>query len=91
MDTNLEIGVPPSAPKDPSMDTSSRGNIHLIPQFTYCIQDPLEEPTDCLSWPSKCQVHNPKPLNVTNNMQEHCYLFLNKCMDAVSNQASSSK
>jgi hypothetical protein len=52
-DTNLEIGVPSSAPKDPSMDIGSRRDNQFIDELPYCIQHPLKKPTNSLSRPSK--------------------------------------
>ena len=51
----------------------------------------MEEPTNCLYGPPEGEVNHPKPLIVTNNMQEHGYLFFNRCMYAISDKLSTTK
>jgi hypothetical protein len=83
MCTNLEMGVPPSVTIDLWRDN------HLIPKFSYGMQDCLEEPTDGLTRSPESEIYDSEPLIMPNNMQEHVYLLLNSSIDAVSGQLSS--
>ena len=58
------------------MDGGARRLDHFCPKLTNSKQDLVEYPTNSLHGSLEGLVDNPKPLVVSNNMEEHCNLFL---------------
>jgi len=87
----LHIGVPSLATHDFWMCGSGRRLDHSITKLTNSIENLVEDSTNCLNGPSKRLVNYLEPLVVTNNIEEHCNLLLNKTPTSFSNKASTSK
>ena len=87
----LHIWVPSLATHDFWICGSGRRLDHFIPKLTNSIENLVEDSTNCLNGPPKRLVNYPEPLVVTNNMEEHCNLLLNRTPTGFSNKASTSK
>ena len=72
----LHIGVASLATHDFWMCGSGRRLDHFSPKLTNSIENLVEDSTNCLNGPPKRLVNCPKPLVVTNHMEEHCNLLL---------------
>ena len=87
----LHIWVPSLATHDFWMCGSGRRLDHFSPKLTNSIENLVEDSTNCLNGPPKRLVNYPEPLVVTNNMEEHYNLLLNRTPTGFSNKTSTSK
>ena len=74
----LQEWIPSMASKYLWVNGSARRLDHLIPKLTNSIQNLVEVSVHCLNGPPKRLVDNSKYLVVTNHMEEHCNLLLNR-------------
>ena len=87
----LHKRVPSLATHDFGMCGSAWRSDHISPKLTNSIKNLVEDSTNYLNRPPKGLVNYPEPLVVTNHMEEHCNLLLNRTPTGFSNKASTSK
>jgi hypothetical protein len=87
----LHIWGPSLATHELWMCGSGRRLDHFIPKLINSIENLVEDSTNYLNGPPKRPVNYPEPLVVTNNMEKHCNMLLNRTPTSFSNKASTSK